>query len=295
MKESDFPDLTPPAADSPDLKPPTVVNVNDVRPVIEFPEGGGETKYLLTEETAGCKYINMCLFFAKPGLGSQWHTHPQEAEEEEFLYILKGKGTMYYKQAGKDHEIPFKEGEAIFTGHLTHYVRNNGTEPLTILFGIAPLPVKTVIYGVKNDKGGGFVDSVNLKPPQLVTPNDVEEIVTSKAGLRNRRFLFPQTVDCRHGRLGLAIERPGMGSQWHTHPLEVEEEDLFYIANGKGSMFYLQGGKIHSFEFREGDAIHSHHLTNYTVNTCNEDIYIPFVGAPYPQGTIRHEGGLVSL
>ncbi len=103
-----------------------------------FPQGGGRTKYLLTEENAGCKYINMGLFHADPGKGSQWHTHPQEAEEEEYLYILQGRGTMYYKQRGKDHAIEFKEGEAIFTGHLTHYVKNTGRDPCPSIFRLRP-------------------------------------------------------------------------------------------------------------------------------------------------------------
>src|SRR4030042_606165 len=54
---------------------------------------------------------------------------------------------------------------------------------------------------------------------------------------------------------------PGKGPTWHTHPKEIGEEDLFYIHKGKGVMVYLQGGKEHRIEFREGEAIHSHHLT----------------------------------
>jgi len=296
MKEYTFPELTPPAVDSPDLRPPAVVNKDDVEGMVLFPEGGGITKYLLTEETAGCKHINMGVFLADPGQGSQWHTHPQETEEEEFLYILNGKGTMYYKQGDKDHEIKFKEGDAIFTGHLTHYLKNTGTETLEIYFSISPLPVKTIIYGIKNDEGHGYVDSEDLKPPQLIQPGDVEEImVFPEGGAKNRRLLNPDTVGCKYGRLGTYLAESGYGSTWHTHPLDVEEEDLFYIASGKGTMIYLQGGKVHIFEFKEGDAIHSHHLTNYTINTGTEDTFIPVVGAPNPVSTIRHEGDLLPL
>jgi len=123
-----FPALSPKACDSPALSPPVVV----------FPDGGGRTKWLLTEENAGCRYANMGLFMADPGQGSQWHTHPVEAEEEENLYIIEGQGTMFYKHGGREHPLPFKEGEAIFTGHLTHYVRNTGSKPLKIYFSIAP-------------------------------------------------------------------------------------------------------------------------------------------------------------
>ena len=54
-------------------------------------------------------------------------------------------------------------------------------------------------------------------------------------------------------------------------------------------MVYLQGGKIHSFEFKAGDAIHSHHLTNYTKNTNPEVLQMVYSGAPHPAGTIAHE------
>ncbi len=290
MNGEGFPkNLRPMAVDSPNLEPPTLVHSADVKETIVFPKGGGRTKFLLTEENAGCKYMNMGLFFAGPGQGSQWHTHPEEAEEEEYLYILKGKGTLYYKQGGKDHEIQFKEGEAIFTGYLTHYIKNTGMDELTIYFSITPLPAKTIIYGIKNDKGVGYVDAPNLKPPKLVRPEDVEVSYFTKGGLANRRLLHTEVVGSKHGRFGTAWETQGTGSTWHTHPLEIGEEDLFYAISGKGTMVYLQGGKVHSFEFKGGDAIHSHHLTNYTKNTNPEILQMVYSGAPHPIGTIVHE------
>ena len=290
MNGEGYPKLKPPAVDSPDLKSPLLIHRDDIKERVFFPQGGGRTKVLLTEGNAGCKYINMGLFYADPGQGSQWHTHPQVTEEEEFLLVLQGRGTMYYKQGGRDHAIEFKDGDAIFTGHLTHYLKNTGTGPLEIYFSIAPLPTNTIIYGVKNDQGLEFVDSVSLKPPQLVQPEDIQLIVTApRGGLKNRRYLFPETVGSKHGRVGLALEEPGKGSTWHTHPKEIGEEDLFYIHKGMGVMVYLQEGKEHQIPFKEGDAIHSYHLTNYTKNTGTEDLWIPFSGAPYPQGTTRHE------
>lgn len=289
MNGEGFPKLRPPAVDSSDLRPPTVINKDDVKEQILFPQGGGRTKYLLTEENAGCKFINMGLFFADPGQGSQWHTHPAEVEEEEYLYVLSGKGTMYYKQGGKESAIEIKQDDGIFTGHLTHYIKNTGNELLLIYFSITPLPVRTIIYGVKNDKGLEHVDSIELKPPQLVRRSDIKTTSFSRGGIINWRMINPNTVSCKHGRFGMALEEPGKGSSWHTHPLKTGEEDLFYIHKGKGVMVYLQGGKVHSFEFREGDAIHSHHLTNYTKNTGSADLWIPFSGAPHPSGTIVHE------
>jgi mannose-6-phosphate isomerase-like protein (cupin superfamily) len=290
MKSRDFPILIPPAVDSLSLEPPTLVHSDDIKACTVFPDGGGKTKYLLTEETAGCKYINLGLFWADPGQGSQWHTHPRETEEEEFLYVLKGKGTLYFKQGGKDHEKQIKEGDAIFTGHLSHFIKNTGNEVLFIYFSIAPLPETTIIYGVKNDKGFEYVDSVDLKPPQVIHPEGIEEkVLFVHGGAKDRHMLYPEIVGSKYGRFGTYLAKPGTGSTWHTHPLEAGEEDLFYIARGRGTMYYLHGGQEHSFEFKEGDAIHSHHLTNYTRNTGNEDLFIPFSGAPNPSRIIRHK------
>lgn len=284
-----FPKLSPLAIDSLRLRAPAVVNERDVTSVVVFPQGGGMTKLLLTEENAGCKYINMGVFLADPGRGSQWHTHPVEAEEEEYLFIIEGQGTMFFKQGGREHRLPFDEGDAIFTGHLTHYIRNTGTKPLKIYFSIAPLPARTIVYGVQNDDGRGHVDSPDLKPPQLIRQKDIEITPFTKGGLINRKMLTAETVGARHGRFGTALETPGKGSFWHTHPLEVGEEDLFYTIRGKGTMVYLQGGEVHTFEFRDGDAIHSHHLTNYTTNQTDEDLVMVYSGGPHPPGTMVHE------
>jgi oxalate decarboxylase/phosphoglucose isomerase-like protein (cupin superfamily) len=285
----EFPALVPPAIDSPALIPPTVVNERDVKEVVLFPQGGGRTKLLLTEENAGCRYANMGVFMADPGQGSQWHTHPREAAEEEYLYVIDGAGTMYYKHGGQERQLPFEAGDAIFTGHLTHYVRNTGNQPLKIYFSIAPLPARTIIHGVQNDDGRGHVDSLDLRPPQLVRPADIPVTSFTAGGITNRRMLTPDTVGARHGRFGTALETPGKGSFWHTHPVEIGEEDLFYTIRGKGTMVYLHGGKVHSFEFHEGDAIHSHHLTNFTTNRTDRDLVMVYSGAPHPPGTTVHE------
>jgi oxalate decarboxylase/phosphoglucose isomerase-like protein (cupin superfamily) len=104
--------------------------------------------------------------------------------------------------------------------------------------------------------------------------------------LTNRNMLTPETVGARHGRFGTALATPGTGSFWHTHPADVGEEDLFYTIRGTGTMVYLHGGKVHSFEFHAGDAIHSHHLTNFTTNHTDADLEMVYSGAPHPPGTI---------
>jgi oxalate decarboxylase/phosphoglucose isomerase-like protein (cupin superfamily) len=231
---------------------------------------------------------------AKPGQGSSWHTHPEETEEEEFLYILKGKGTLHYKKNRKDYEIPFKEGDGILTGHLTHCAKNTGAETLAILFYLAPLPMTTIIYGGRRDRGLGYVDSAHLNPPLLVHPEDVELAHFGTAD--NRRMITPENAALKHmSGLGTALEKVGKGTRWHTHTIETGQEDLFYIAKGKGTYVYLQEGKVHTFEFKEGDAILSKHLTNYTWNTGTEDLLIPVAGAPLGSVNLLHEGDLLPL
>ena len=145
-KDFKFPKLTPAAVDYSYLKPPAVVNYHDVEGVEYFPEGGGITKFLVTEYTAGAVHHNGGIFLAEPGQGSSWHTHPEETEEEEIMYIVEGEGTLYYKQNRTDYEIPFKKGDGIFTGHLTHCVKNTGKKPLRVLFYLAPLPMTCLLY-----------------------------------------------------------------------------------------------------------------------------------------------------
>lgn len=294
MKEFKFPDLTPPPVDYAYLEIPTVVNVDDVEGVVEFPEGGGLTKYLITEYTAGARYHNCGVFLAKPGQGSSWHTHPEETKEEELLYILGGEGTLYYKKNRKDHEIKFKEGDGICTGHLTHCVKNTGTKALSILFYLAPLPMTTIIYGGRRDRGLGYVDYAHLDPPILVHPGDVE--LSHFGSADNRYLITPENAGLKYmNRLGTALEKVGKGTRWHTHTIETGQEDLFYIARGKGTYVYLQEGKVHTFEFREGDAILSKHLTNYTWNTGTEDLLMPVAGAPLASVNLLHEGDLIPL
>jgi len=260
-----------------------------VEPVALFPQGGGLTKYLLTETSASCRFINLGLFFADPGQGSQWLTHPLATEEEAYLYIIEGRGTLFYRQNGRTQALPFEAGQAIFAGHLTQYVWNTGAVPLKIYFSIAPLPERTLIHAGSFDDHEGHVDSASLEPPLLVRPEAIPLSTFTKGGLVNRRMLFPESVGARHGRVGTALETPGQGSFWHTHPQETGEEDLFYTISGTGTMVYVQDGVVKTFPFGPGDAIHSHHLTNYTMNPGDEDLVMLYSGAPHPGTTLTHD------
>jgi mannose-6-phosphate isomerase-like protein (cupin superfamily) len=287
--EFEVPKMMPAPVDYPYLEPPAVVNLNDVKGVEWFPEGGGITKFLGTEYTMGLRYHNCGVFSADPEKGSSWHTHPEETGEEELLYILKGKGTLYYKQNRKDYEIPFKKGDGIYTGHLTHYVKNTGKEPLSILFYLAPLPMTTIIYGGLRDRGLGYVDYPHLKPPMITHPEDCE--LHHFGNIDNRQLIDPEKAGLKYmSGLGTAFEPFGHGTRWHTHTIETTQEDLFYIANGRGTYIYIQEGKIHTFEFKEGDLVLSKHLTNYTWNTHTpEGIMIPVAGAPKWSVNLIHE------
>ena len=280
-----FPNLKPTAIDAASLKPPVVVNEKDVKP--EVARAGGMMRWLLTEANAECKYVNMGIFTAEPGKGSDWQTHPAQAQEEGYLYVIEGQGTVLYKQGNQEHRIAFQEGDALFPGHLTHRIWNDGGTPLKMYISVAALPMRTIVHEEIGGKVVGCVDSVEFAPPRLVRPAEIPETPFTSGGLINLKMLTPETVGARNGRFGTALERPGTGSTWHTHP--PGEEDLFYVCRGKGTMFYLQAGQVHSFEFREGDGIHSHHLTNYTMNHTDRDLFMVFSGAQNPPRTIIHE------
>ncbi len=289
MKKGNFPNLSPLPVDDPILASPTIVHAADLEWEV-IPGGGGKVKYLLTEKNAGCKNINMGLFLAQSGDCSPWHTHPCETQEEEYLYVLEGQGTLNYKQGGVEHAIELNSGDGVLTGHLTHCLKNPNSVPLLVLFSISPLPETNRYFSRNKTTEHIFADLPSLTPPQLVRTQDVAEVKFGNRGIMNRQLLFPHNVGCKRARFGIALEKTGQGSQWHTHPIEAGEEDLFYIASGHGTMFYLQGGQCHSAPFKKGDAIHSHHLTNYTINTGTEDVYMPFVNAPIPTNTILHKG-----
>ena len=287
-KDLKFPKLVPAAVDYSYLELPAVVNYHDVEGVNYFPDEGGITKFLVTEYTAGAVYHNGGIFLAEPGQGSSWHTHPEETKEEELLYIVEGEGTLYYKQNRTDYKIPFKKGDGIYTGHLTHRVENTGNKPLRILFYIAPLPMTTIIYGGLRDRGLGYVDYPHLKAPVVNSPEG--RIDRHFGTADNTRIINGEDVGLNYmGGMGTAYEQVGRGTRWHTHTIETGQEDLFYIANGVGTYVFLKEGKVYTFPFKEGDLILSKHLTNYTWCTGDVDIMIPVAGAPKWSINLVHE------
>ena len=158
-----------------------------------------------------------------------------------------------------------------------------------LLENAGPLPRRTLIHEV-DDANAPSEETSDHPPPAVIAYDDVPEIHPFPGGgAKNRLLITPERSGCQRAeRFGLYEASPGLGSVWHTHPLETGEEDLFYILHGEGTMVYLQDGKEHRFDFSTGDAIHSHHLTNYTFNRGQDELRIVFINAPNPTATIKH-------
>ena len=131
------------------LDPPVMVHEDDVEPIYPFPEGKAAIRPLITPKTAGSVLANVGKFIAEPGQGSDWHSHPMDIwngfPEEDLFYVIKGSGTVYYRLNNKQYEIPIREDDMVFTGHLPHCVRNTGSEQLIMFCGLAP--IKRAISG----------------------------------------------------------------------------------------------------------------------------------------------------
>ena len=73
---------------------------------------------------------------ARPGGGETWHKHT--AEVEETYYVLKGKGTLWWKSDGKEHALEFSEGDALCLpcGCENQFI-NTGDGELRVLFTLS--------------------------------------------------------------------------------------------------------------------------------------------------------------
>jgi oxalate decarboxylase/phosphoglucose isomerase-like protein (cupin superfamily) len=125
------------------LDPPVLIHEDDVKPIYPFSEGGAAILPLITPKTAGSVLVNVGIFMAEPGQGSDWHFHPanvwREFPEEDLFYVLKGGGTLYYRLNDKKYEIPLKEEDLVFTGRLPHRVQNTGSDKLILFCGLTPI------------------------------------------------------------------------------------------------------------------------------------------------------------
>lgn len=119
--------------------------------------------------------------------------------------------------------------------------------------------------------------------PIVINRSTLGKMRVLSSAMRAYSYNLPNVVT-KLGHLGICYEPVNGGTTWHTHPLELGpdlcNEDIWYILRGKGVMYYKRSGELKSFEFKKGDIIHSKHLTNYTCNTGDELLAIPYFDVP---------------
>lgn len=80
---------------------------------------------------AGLKRTGVSIVHLAPGKESfVYHSHQRE---EEWVYILSGRGTA--EIAGSDHEVGPGDFMGFPTPSVAHHLRNTGNEPLVYLMG----------------------------------------------------------------------------------------------------------------------------------------------------------------
>ena len=123
------------------LDPPVLVHEEDVEIIYPFKDGKAGIRPLITPQTAQSKHGNVGTFIAQPGQGLIG-THPVEVwkgfPEEDLSYVIKGTGTLYFRLNDKQYELPLRAGDMVFTGHLSHCIRNTGNDELVMLCLLAP-------------------------------------------------------------------------------------------------------------------------------------------------------------
>lgn len=114
-------------------------------------------------------------------------------------------------------------------------------------------------------------------PPRVVNIADVEPIVRHpQGGGADRPLIHAKSAGTEHILMGYCTYEPGKGSQWHSH----EEEDVFFIVSGTGTMYYEKDGKEYCISLRPGDAVFSGYLKNYVRNTGTETLVIVYAISP---------------
>jgi quercetin dioxygenase-like cupin family protein len=110
---------------------PALQRVVRVSQGVDFRGLGGLVKRLIYPQTTGCRNATMAMVFLNPGEAVVRHRHV----EEEFYYVLDGRGEIYLD----DGWFPIEPGMAIFIPSNTiHGQRCTGDETLRILAVVAP-------------------------------------------------------------------------------------------------------------------------------------------------------------
>jgi len=106
----------------------SIINVDDVE--ANTVPGGGRIKRIIGSECA--KNMALAIGIFRSGEGLVLHDHPKE---EEFYYILCGKGTVTVG----DQEKEVKEGDALYVPMgVKHRIVNTGNEELRSVFVLSP-------------------------------------------------------------------------------------------------------------------------------------------------------------
>ena len=106
----------------------SIINVDDVE--AETVAGGGKIKRLIGSEAA--ENMSLAIGIFQPGDGLVLHDHPKE---EEFYYILCGKGTVTIG----DQEKEVKLGDMLHVPvGVKHRIVNTGSEELRSVFVLSP-------------------------------------------------------------------------------------------------------------------------------------------------------------
>ncbi len=114
-------------------------------------------------------------------------------------------------------------------------------------------------------------------PPFVINTADVKPIIRHpKGGGADRPLVYSKSGGTDHILMGYCTYEPGKGSQWHSH----EEEDVFFIVNGTGTIYYEKDGKEYSTPLQPGDAVFSGYLRNYVRNTGSETLVIVYAISP---------------
>lgn len=99
--------------------------------------GGAKPRILVSEKDTNLFFMGMGTL--EPGKGHAWH---YVEKSDEAMYILKGEGTISWKEKGTIKSHKYKEGDVIFIPKGTpHHNMNTGKETVTLISIIAPYAV----------------------------------------------------------------------------------------------------------------------------------------------------------
>jgi len=129
----------------------------------------------------------------------------------------------------------------------------------------------------------GSEEGIQTSIPIVINRSIIGKMRVLSSAMTAYSYNFPYVLT-KIGHLGVCYEPVGGGTTWHTHPMklgpDICNEDIWYVLRGKGVMYYKKSGELKAFEFKQGDIVHSKHLTNYTCNTGDEVLIIPYFDVP---------------